>query len=349
VIEALITFTKDGLIFLIIIVLLRNASTLHLVIWTLLAGAIFLGTISVYQQITGSFANDFWGFGGANQMNIVGTSSDFRIGGPLLDPNAFGRYMLLAVPLAIDRFWNEEQPLLRALAAWAFTVSVLAILFTFSRGSFLALVIMLVFLFVRRRPSLKVVMITAVIALLLIPFVPDQYTERLFSLKNIVGEGNESFETDYSLRGRVSENLSGWMMFTDHPFLGVGLNNFDYHYQSYSRQLGLDPRREERAPHNLYLEYMSELGIVGITWLIALQVIAFRGLWRAEKTFRQLDMTSHAGICVGLSAVLVGYLASGIFLHVSHPRFFWMLYGLIIAIPVVAKTELEAANTVADA
>ena len=36
-------------------------------------------------------------------------------------------------------------------------------------------------------------------------------------------------------------------------WFGVGLNNFKVHYQEYSQDLGLDPRREERSPHSFYL------------------------------------------------------------------------------------------------
>ena len=42
---------------------------------------------------------------------------------------------------------------------------------------------------------------------------------------------------DRAIQGRASENLTAWVMVTQHPLLGVGLNNFASLYQDYTKSL----------------------------------------------------------------------------------------------------------------
>ncbi|NCP88540.1 hypothetical protein GW829_14360, partial [bacterium] len=51
--ESLNDFVKDVFITFIVIVLLNNGNRLRGIIWSLLAAGIFMGTISVYQYLTG--------------------------------------------------------------------------------------------------------------------------------------------------------------------------------------------------------------------------------------------------------------------------------------------------------
>lgn len=346
-----IYFIKDALMVLLIVVLLRRATTLRTAVWVLLAAGIFLGSITVFQQATGTFDNNYWGFGQVKVANIVEDVQGNRIEGPGLDPNTYGQYMLILVPLAWDRIWSEKKKLLRLLAGWAFVVSALSIVFTFSRGIFIGLALVILLLLIQKRPRPGVVLITLVLGALMIPLIPPQYTDRLRTLTYIVpGVGNAEQQglsdvreatQDVSFRGRLSENIVGWRMSLDHPILGVGYGNFKTHYQSYSRPLGLDSRREGRSAHNLYLEIFAELGIVGLAWLFALQWVVFRGLMRAKDIFHRLGLNKVSGIPAALLVSLAGFLFTSIFLHMVYPRYFWLFYAVLLAVPSVAERELD--------
>ena len=83
VINALIVFAKDAIILITIVLLIQRGETLRYAIWAILAGAIMLGTIGTIQNLTGSFENDYWGFGQASLSSIVsGASKSYRLGGP---------------------------------------------------------------------------------------------------------------------------------------------------------------------------------------------------------------------------------------------------------------------------
>ena len=339
--DALGDFLKDAIIVFIILALLQRGTTLRRVIWVLLTAGIFLGTLSVIQQLTGTFTDTYWGFAQANIMNIVGESSGYRIGGPGLGPNAYGQFMLILVPFALDRFWHEKNRLLRALATWALAACILTIFFTFSRGVFLGLVVVMAIMFLQYPPSAKTILLTLVASAILIQYIPDQYADRLLTLRDLVPSSEGLAEEEVSFRGRLSENLSGLMMFSDHPFIGVGLGNFKTHYQTYSRQIGLDPRREVRSAHSLYLQIAAEFGMMGLGWFIILQTVTSLGLRRARQDFDQAGLPDYSSLTLAFGASIIGFLVTSVFKHMAHPRYVWLLYGIALAMPVVAQYELK--------
>jgi O-antigen ligase len=338
--DALIVFIKDSVIMLIVVILLQRAATLRRVIWTLLAAGIFMGTITTYQQLTGTFDNNYWGFAQAAVENIVGDVSDYRVGGPGLGPNGYGQFMLFLVPLALDRLWNENRRPLRIFAVWALVVCALTIVFTFSRGVFVGLIVVLVLMFIQRRPKPVAILITILLVAVMLQFIPVRYTERLATLADLLPGVGLDARTEVSFRGRLSENIAGVQMFTDHPVLGVGLGNFNYHYQTYSRRLGLDPRREARSAHNLYLEIASEMGLLGLAWFAILQWVTFRGLQRARADFKSARMPSYEGMVVAFGIAIIGFLVTSLFRHMAYPRYVWLLYGIALAMPHVARQAL---------
>jgi O-antigen ligase len=337
--EALIDYTKDALVAIIVIILLQRATTLRHVIWTLLCAGIFMGTISVYQYLTGTLTHPYWGFGQAEILHIAGDINDYRLGGPVGNANPYAQILLVLIPLALDRLWHERTVSLRLLAAWALTVCGLSLVFTFSRGAFLALIATLGIMFVRHPPRPLALLGTVVLIVPLLHFVPRHYTDRLKTLAD-VASAEES--TDGAIRGRLSENIAGWNMFIDHPLLGVGLENSSTYYRRYARHIGLDSRHEDRAMHNLYLQIAAETGLLGLTVFGMLLWVMFRGMRRARDHLVQVGMPDCAEMVMALCIGMLGYLLNAVFLHAAFPRYFWLLFGIAMAVSQVAQNELAA-------
>lgn len=337
--DALASFAKDAVIMLVVAMLMQRMNTFYQVVWAFLAAGILLGSINVYQQLTGTFNNTYWGFAEAQYENIIGELNNFRASGPGIGPNGFGQIMLFLVPLALDRFWNEERWFMKLFAGWVLAATVMAVMFTFSRSVAIGLAAVLVMMFIYRPPKPKHIFIMIALSLLALPYVPPQYFERLGTLVDFIpGVGND-IRGEVSFRGRASENTVGILMFLDHPMLGVGLDNYNYNYQSYSRNLGLDHRRSDRSAHNLYLEIASEQGLVGLAWLAALQWVVFRGLSRARKDLKQAGLENYEGLIVAFTVAIISYLITSTFRHLAFPRYFWLIYGVALTIPQVAKYE----------
>lgn len=340
---ALLDYAKDVVIAMIVVLLLQKGLTFRRIIWALLAAGIFMGTLSVYQQLTGTFDNNYWGFSEGVVMNIVGSSSDQRIAGPGLGPNAYAQFLLVLAPLALDRLWHARRPLLRLLAGWAFVVCTLSVIFTFSRGAFLGLIVVLLVMFVRRPPKPVTALVSLVILAFMLQFVPPQYKERMATLTVFLPFNNsdviEEAQYEVSFRGRLSENLSGWLMFSEHPFVGVGFNNYKNNYQEYARRLGLDPRLEARSAHSLYLQTVAEQGMLGLAWLLIFLGFLFGGLRRAYHDFAAAGQPDLSHMTWALGVGILSLLVTGIFLHTAHPRYFWLLYGIALAVPQAARFE----------
>ncbi|MCG3207528.1 MAG: hypothetical protein FOGNACKC_01128 [Anaerolineae bacterium] len=339
--SAMSDFAKDAVIMLIVTGLLKNTQSLRRVVWALLFSGIFLGSITTYQQITGTFTNTYWGFAQATLSHIIGEVNDYRIGGPGLGPNGYGQFMLFLVPLALDRLWNEPRRHFRVFAGWALTVSLLTVFFTFSRGVFLGLLVVLALMFIRRPPKPLALLVTLALAVVLLQFLPARYMDRMSTLVDFLPGSGQDVRSEVSFRGRLSENLAGIQMFLDHPILGVGPLNYKHHYQSYARELGLERRREERSAHNLYLELASELGLVGLIWFGLLQWVTFKGLREAQLNFRQAKMPSYESLAIAFAVAMVSFLITSIFRHMAYPRYVWLIYGIVLAIPDVSRQVLK--------
>lgn len=332
------TYIKDALIAVLVVCLLRTPQQLRRVVWALLAAGIFLATLTAWQQITGSFTNNYWGFARAAIENIVVGQDDYRISGPIGDPNFYAQILLVLVPLALDRLTQSNTLGLRLLAGWALGVCVLSIMFTFSRGAFVSMGVSLLLLFVRRPPRPATILTIILLALPVVQLLPGGYLDRLSTLVDLVpGLSETSVKEEYSFRGRSSAQLAGWMMFRDHPLTGVGLGNFPVHYQEYSRQLGIDSSRWEQAPHNLYLEILTERGLIGLATFGLLLGVLFRHMRRARELFLEMGMNDEAGIIQAFSIGLIAYLLAAVFLQASYPRYFWLMVGIGFATLNIAR------------
>ena len=337
--EALSDFVKDAIITVIVVILLQNIANLRRAIWVLLLAGIFMGTISVYQYMTGAWDNTFWGFGQAPVLNLIGTTEGARLGGPIGDPNFYAQIMLVIVPLAMLRAAAEKSMPLRLLALWAFGVCILTAVFTYSRGAFVALLVMLVAIVIYRPPRPVEIGILLLAGVALLRFVPDTYMTRILSVADLFS-GQSDVRSEVSFRGRASELLVGMYMFADHPVLGVGVGNYPTLYQQYSRQIGYDPRTEAREPHNLYLEVASENGMAGLLIFGAILWSVFSSLQNARTAFRDAGLHTEADMVASLSIAMTGYLSAAFFIHGAYPRFFYLLIGIALSLPQIVQNTL---------
>ena len=336
-------FAKNGVITILLVILIQNRVTFRRSLWVIVFAGIFTGTISVIQYLTKTFTNSYGGFGQAQILNIVTGTEDYRISGPIGDPNFYAQILVVIVPLAFFFMVTEKKLLLRAAAAWSLAVSSLSIIFTFSRGGAIALAIVFagIVLYLRPRP-LKVILI-ALLVIGVFAVLPEQYTARMSTLTELV-TGETDVREEVSIRGRMSELLVAWEMFTDHPVLGVGVGNYPLYYQSYSRRIGLDPRTENREPHNLFLEVASETGLVGLLVFGLVLIFSYREILRARSRLSKAGLKTDAGLVVMLGISLTGYLTAALFIHGAYPRYLWLLIGLALSLPQVMKNTLVEVN-----
>lgn len=340
---------KSGTIAMIIAVILKTKHSFRLALWTLLMAGIFLGTISVTQFAFGTYDSNYGGYADAVLSDIAGQTGQYRLGGPVGDPNYYAQMMLVLVPLALDRLWNERQRFMRFLAAWALGVCSLTVLLTYSRGGFVSLVIVVAsMLFIFHRGQLRYVIAAAVLVLLLVNVLPPRFTARIGTLTQLLPGGSSKtggVAQDLSFRGRTSEALVALQMLADRPVLGVGLGNYPLLYQEYARRVGLEFRSEVRQAHDLYLEIASETGLLGLFSFMLLVGGIFRSIWKSQQALVRNGLVPVSHMVAALAFGLLGFLISALFLHAVYFRNFWILAGIALAVPRVAQAEIESAET----
>ena len=352
VVNSLSNFVKDAVIALVVIALLKKPIQFRHVIYTLLIIGVFIGSISVHQYLTGNFESDYGGFAAAEFMNIVEDTDDFRLSGPVGDPNFFAQVMVVLALLGMERLLNEKRPFWKIMAGLTTALSTLTVVFTFSRGATVALVLagILFFLVFKLKPMQLFVILTLGIVMLL--FAPATYYERILTLEDILPSqgGQINVHEDSAIQGRASENLTAWVMIMDRPLLGVGLSNFSTLYQEYSKSLGLAPSARNRSPHNLYLEVAAETGFIGLVVFLIMVGLAFRSILYARRKFIEAGREDYANMTTGFAIAFVGYLMGAVFVHASYPRYFYLLIGIAFSLSYMfpesekgeKKTALQA-------
>jgi hypothetical protein len=327
-------FARDAIVAVMVGLLLRSTTALRRVVWILVGGGGVLATMSVLQ-VAGVPGEAFGGFAQSQFKNILGGLDDIRIAGPVGDANFYAQWLVMLVPFALDRMWNEPSRRLRLAAGFAAAAMGAAVVFTFSRGGAVALVVVAGAMLIRHPPRARTVVAVALAAVAVLPLLPSEYTGRLATLTQI---GTVDSSTDISIRIRTSEFEAGVAMFSDSPLLGKGYGTYFENYPDYSREVGIDLRSKGREAHNLYLELAAETGVLGLAIFAGLILFAYASIGEGRRRMRRLGSFTGDDIGYAIGVSLAGYLITSTFLHMALARLPWLVIGLAFALPSAALT-----------
>lgn len=102
----------------------------------------------------------------------------------------------------------------------------------------------------------------------------------LISLIWLITRGSLWNPTSFARRKTL--NQITLKMFLDHPFFGVGLNNFIPNMEKYGQVIA--NYRFLQPVHNVYLLVLAETGIIGLICLIGLIWLMLKNLWRKKQS-----------------------------------------------------------------
>jgi O-antigen ligase len=184
--------------------------------------------------------------------------STFEVGGYLNrgrvyatfeNPNYWGAAVNLIIffPL-ISLIENKKDK--KSINLVIFIVLLANLVLSFTRGSWLGFALGLLFLAVIRYRKWLLALPFIAGGSMLIPFIRD----RLLSILQF---------KDTTL-GRIKLWKTGWYMFKDHFWIGVGNGNFLTNYPEYiKKHPTLTVYKDQASVHNSYLKMLAELGIFG--------------------------------------------------------------------------------------
>ncbi len=324
-------YMKDYIIVICIVYALRSAEYWKRSVWLVIITMTIVAALTAYQVLTGDYDQTFWGLATIKRDQIITNVWQMRLNGPVYDPNFYGLILVMALPLVVYRIIDEKSWIIVLLGVVAALVNILANLNTYSRGSFLTMAVVLFFIALERKVNIGLLFLVFLSVLMIMPFLPEGYTERLETLQVFSSEKDSSeVLKESSFRGRTSEILSGFHMFLDHPFVGIGAGNYEVRYQEYASRVGLETRTELRQAHSLVIETIAETGLFGITTFIGIFGTLFLGLFRAKRILKKHPVYAKMVVwIVSLEFAMIGYLlCSAVFLHGDLLRYLWMLVAL---------------------
>jgi len=239
----------------------------------------------------------------ANVSIIIyrGNVKVFGTGGTIADNNDFALLLSMVFPIIYYFAQTQSRFWLKAGFYTLSGMSVIASLFTFSRGGYLGLAAgMMVVIFKSRHRILGFGAIL-VIGLVTLALLPPAVINRITSIR--AGTENDT----------AQQRLRAWsvarQIIRDHPFVGVGTRNILVVYRRYA-----DPGESEFVAHNAYLQMATDAGLPALALFLGLIGISF---WRLRKTRMILRVHAPDSPLIkyahGIEAGLVAYLVSGMF------------------------------------
>lgn len=333
---------KGLLLFVLVAVLGSSRDRLHFAAIALVGGGVFLASLSLFQVVGGDYSSSLGGLARIKQAQIYADVFEPRIAGPLGDPNYYAQILLLGVPLALVLAWRSRG-WGRGVALGATAMLMAAILFTYSRGAAVALLVVLAMTLALRGVSRRGLLAGAAVLLLALSLAPQAFQERLSTLAQLLpGASDEMTDPDSSFAKRRLVTQAAWAMYLDHPVVGVGAGNYPVRFEPYGTQIGsvapfYDDPGEAQYPHNLYLEVAAETGSVGLLLFAALLLVAFGSLARAWARLSRRDEPLLRDLAAALAIALVGYALTSLFLHGHFLRYLWLLLALATAWDVTAR------------
>ena len=350
--------TEGLLLYLLVSNAVRSTPMLTRVIWTLILSGALLGGLSIFQELTHTYSNDYAGFAQVDRLesgggfNVAPDSAGQkelrpRLGGPIGSENRYAQILAVVFPLALLRTFRDPRRKRRLLAAVGSVLIAGGIFLTFSRGAAIAVGATIVMILLLRELKLRNVLPALAVLTAIIFFVVPDYIIRLSSLEGVTAlssaETNSTDRPDSSLVGRETENLAALHTFIDHPVTGVGPGVYFAEYsRDYANRLGLRYLNSERRGHSLYLELTADTGILGLTAFLAMVGVSLVLLFRSARYWRDRD-PERALIASSFLFALIAYLASAMFLHLSYQRYFWAVFALAsAAIWVLRRDQAEA-------
>lgn len=333
--DELTTFLVEGIgLYFLIVNSIRSIDTLRWVVWVLLAVGTFLGVLSFYQDATKTYDNNYGGFAQISAAVVdagTGTTVDTqpRLAGPIGEKNRYAQVMLMLVPLGL--FWavSARRRLPKLLAVGAAAAASIGVALTFSRGAgvgfALVLLIMIALGYIR---PIQIVLVGVAVGVLLVA-VPA-YGSRLGSIVDLtsgLSGDTTGGSPDGAVLSRATEGIAALLVFADHPLIGVGPGRFPSYYRLYADDVGILTKNEDRQAHDLYLHIAAETGILGLVAFLGILGLTIRDLIRVRRRWLA-SRPDIAAMATGLLLAVVTYMTTGLFLHLSYARYFWLMLAV---------------------
>lgn len=283
-----------------------------------------------------------------------------RAYGTFEQPNPYAGYLGLSLPLALGLAVACVLPMAGRLRTWWLVwaggcgaLMLTALVMSWSRGAWLgfaaALASMVLAILVRRGRAAVLIILTGLLMLYLLMAagmtrLPSVISQRFSDLVPYVGisdvRGAEVTDANFAVLERMAHWQSALAMWTDHPWLGVGIGNYEPAYARYAL-----PQWAEALghAHNYYLNIAAEAGLLGLAAYLLLWGAALLGAWRAAQRSRGIGWGLGLGVLGVVTHLGVHHLFDNLFVHGMYLHLGLLLATLPSLTPSKDRDTMQAA------
>lgn len=298
-------------LFLVVLIMTDSEEKLHRVLLVLMLSIAFSSNYVIRQF-----------------FQFYGVYRDWRGGGAAGDPNFYAAMVVIWMPACLVLLAGASTDKRRMLYLVAAAVSMAGFVLAASRGGMVALAAMIVFLMLRSRYRLRVLLLTAALLVPMLLLMPASPLRRML---------NPSHGDTQSSGNRLTLWEAAWKLYKDHPVVGVGTVGFKERLQEYQNP---HARLEYMTVHNTYLECAAIWGTAGLAPLLLHGILLFRAL---GKVGRRRPATPLVRLATALQAGLLAYAVAAMFLSTWWFMMYWFLVFLSFALIRLAGMEPPAA------
>ncbi len=199
----------------------------------------------------------------------------------LLDNNHLAVGLAMVAPLAQYLYLTSMDKRARLLAAGIFTLSIIAVIGSHSRGGLISLGVLCLALIMRSQKKLLNFFIVTIVAGSAFLMMPPEYFGRMETIS--------SAEEDSSFMGRVEAWEVAYKLGLENPFLGLGARlqyfpEYNWHVAP-AQSIGGQPYTH-RATHNAYLEIFAGNGLLAFGAFVGMMAISFFWCGKIKKLTR---------------------------------------------------------------
>lgn len=304
--------------------LISNRRHAHRAVGALLFSAIPVSIYGIYQYVFG-FAEDGWmdeSFSGLISGRITATFDN---------PNILAVYLLAIAVISFGFMTESKGAAKKMFYGLCFLLSLAALVFTWCRGAWIALLIAIpAYLCLRffRRPGFLMSLIFLIPILLIL--MPEALQQRLLSVLNLA---------DSSIAYRLSIFRSSFAMLKENLLLGIGLGAdiFYDQFRIYAEEGVIAPHS-----HNLLLQIGCQAGIFPLFTFFLLFTTRMRHLSIYSRYIRHGSMRIVTVFgTLALFALLIFGMTDYIWFAPPMQYLFFVLFGMGSASLRIAKEEAD--------
>ena len=295
--------------FFLVRMLIDNRARLKAALFTFCTSGLFAGLYGLYQFLSGQ-VDTTW-----TDTELFGTLT-LRVYATFENPNVYGEYLLLVIPVCIAMIFISKRILPRFYYLGVSCLLLVNLALTYSRGCYLALLLSaLVVIWFGARKLLSF----GVVGLVALPFVlPDNIIARFTSISNLADTS-----TSYRLniwRGTMNMLKDFWPL-----GIGLGIDNFQHIYPLYGGVY---------APHahSLYFQVLSEMGIGGLILLICLCGSILVSLYLAFRRSKKNMARKDKWFALFLLGGILAFLIQGVFDYAWYNYRVLLLFFIVLGI-----------------